>query len=102
MDFPKNRKAIGFKWVLKKKYKDDYRVDKYKARLVAKGFTQQPGIDFEDIYSLVVIVSIRILISIVTYMDLELYQMHVKMTVLDEELKKDIYIQQSKGFKIQG
>lgn len=37
IDLLKDWKAIGCKWVLKKKYKA---LDKYNARLVAKGFTQ--------------------------------------------------------------
>jgi hypothetical protein len=47
------RKAIGYKWVIKKKFKVDKALKHiYKARLVAKGFTQQPGVDFIDTSSL--------------------------------------------------
>ena len=36
---PFNKKAIGYKWVYRVKYKADGFVERYKARLVAKGFT---------------------------------------------------------------
>eukprot|EP00253_Pinus_taeda_P036187 PITA_36187 len=45
------RKAIGSKWVFKKKTNVEGNVKKYKARLVAKGYSQVPGIDFGDIFS---------------------------------------------------
>jgi hypothetical protein len=38
-DLPSQRKAIGCKWVLRKKFKADGSLEKYKGRLVAKRFT---------------------------------------------------------------
>ena len=84
MELPTNRKAIGRKWILKRKFKCDSSIEKYKARLVAKGFTQKPGIDYEETYSPVAkFTSIRILMSIVAALDLELYQMDVKTAFLN-------------------
>jgi hypothetical protein len=81
------RKAIGCKWILKKKFKVDGNLDKYKVRLVAKGFTQQLNIDFIDAYSLVAkFASVRIIMSIVAKMDLELHQLDVKTAFLNGEL----------------
>ncbi len=42
---PKDKKAIGCKWVYKVKHNVDGFVNKYKARLVAKGYAQTYGID---------------------------------------------------------
>ena len=48
----------------------------YKARLVAKGFKKTHGIDYDETFSLVVVLkSIRILISIAAYHDYEIWQM---------------------------
>lgn len=47
------KKIIGVKWAYKTKYNSDGSLDKYKARLAAKGHTQEYGIDYEEVYSLV-------------------------------------------------
>ena len=53
---------------------------------MAKGFTQKPGIDYEEKYSPIAkFTSIRILMSIVATLDLELYQMDVKTAFLNGE-----------------
>nr|GEY73066.1 ribonuclease H-like domain-containing protein [Tanacetum cinerariifolium] len=44
----------GSKSVFKIKYKSNGEIDRYKARLVAKGFNQKEGVDFEELFSLVV------------------------------------------------
>jgi hypothetical protein len=67
---PSQRKMIGCKWVLRKKFKAYGNLDKYKARFVAKGFTQQPGVDFVDTYSHVAKFTLmKIIMSIVAKMD---------------------------------
>ena len=40
---PSNKKAIGYKWFYRVKYKADGFVERYKARLVAKGFINKRG-----------------------------------------------------------
>jgi hypothetical protein len=48
---PKDRTAIGSRWMSRIKRKADGSVNRYKARLVARGFTQQPEIDFEETFA---------------------------------------------------
>ena len=82
-ELPIGRKPVVCKWVLRKKYKANGSLDKYKARLVAKGFTQQPGMDFVDTYSLVAkFASVRIIIVVAARLDLELYQLEIKTLFL--------------------
>jgi len=42
---PKDKKAMGYRWIYTVKYKFDDTLDRYKARLDAKGYTQTYGID---------------------------------------------------------
>nr|GEZ09674.1 hypothetical protein [Tanacetum cinerariifolium] len=64
----------GNKWLFKKKIDMDGNVHTYKARLAAKGYTQTPGIDYEETFSLVADIRvIRILIAIATYYDYEIW-----------------------------
>lgn len=48
---PKTTPIIGSKWVYSIKVKSDGSLDRYKACLVAQGFTQEYGIDYEDIFA---------------------------------------------------
>ncbi|RVW80054.1 Retrovirus-related Pol polyprotein from transposon TNT 1-94 [Vitis vinifera] len=84
---PENQKLVGCKWIFKSNKgilgKESPR---YKA-LVAKGFTQQLGVDYNEIFSPVVKhTSIRTILSIVAKEDLELEQMDVKTAFLHGDL----------------
>ena len=75
----------------------------YKARLVVKGFAQKKGIDFDEIFSLVVkMTSIRTILSLVTIEDLHLEQLDVKTTFLHGDLEEKIYMQQPQGYEVKG
>jgi hypothetical protein len=72
VEFPAGRKSIGSKWLFKKKFNAEGKVEKYKALLVAKGYSQVEGIDFGEIFSPTTkLTSIRFLLSIVVAFDLE-------------------------------
>ncbi|GJZ44654.1 retrotransposon protein, putative, ty1-copia subclass [Tanacetum coccineum] len=74
-------------------------VHTYKARLVAKGYTQLYGVDYEEKFSHVAdIRAIRILISIATFYDYEIWQMDVKTAFLNGYFDEDISMIQPEGF----
>ena len=99
VELPKDRKMVGCKWVFKSKKGVDGKVERYKAGLVAKGYSQMEGIDYHEIFSLVVkLVSIRIVLALVALLDLELEKLDVKTTFLHGDLDEDIYMEQPKGF----
>ncbi|GLU00922.1 hypothetical protein SLE2022_182560 [Rubroshorea leprosula] len=75
----KDRKALKNRWVYRVKHEDGTSVPWYKARLVVKGFSQKKGIDFSEIFSPVVKMSlIRVVLGLTAHLDLEVEQMDVK------------------------
>ena len=75
----------------------------YKARLVVKGFAQKKGIDFDEIFSLVIkMTSIRIVLSLVAADDLHLEELDVNTNFLHGDLEEEIYIQQLEGYEVKG
>ena len=76
VDLPPVNKPLGYKWIFKRKLKDDGTIDKYKARLVVKEFRQKEGLNYFDTYSPVTrITSIRLLIALAAVYDLQIHQM---------------------------
>ena len=62
---------------------------------MAKDFTQKEGFDYEETFSpIAMIKSIKILLSIATHMDYEIWQMDVKTSFLYESLEDCIYMMQ--------
>ena len=85
--------------MFKKKTNMEGKVFTYKARLVAKGYLQKQGVHYDETFNLVVILnSIRILLSIVARYDYEIWNMDVKIAFLHRNLYKDAYMTQLEGF----
>ncbi|GJY12489.1 retrovirus-related pol polyprotein from transposon TNT 1-94 [Tanacetum coccineum] len=90
---------IALKWIYKVKLDEYDDVLKNKARLVAKGYQQEEGIDFEESFALVArIEAIRIFIANAANKNMTIYQMDVKTTFLNGELKEEVYVSQPEGF----
>ncbi|GJT41868.1 retrovirus-related pol polyprotein from transposon TNT 1-94 [Tanacetum coccineum] len=90
---------IALKWIYKVKLDEYDDVLKNKARLVAKGYRQEEGIDFEESFAPVARVeAISIFIANAASKNMTIYQMDVKTTFLNGELKEEVYVSQPKGF----
>ncbi|GJX00742.1 retrovirus-related pol polyprotein from transposon TNT 1-94 [Tanacetum coccineum] len=90
---------IALKWIYKVKLDEYGDVLKKKARLVAKGYRQEEGIDFEESFAPVArIEAIRIFIANAASKNMTIYQMDVKTSFLNDELKEEVYVSQTEGF----
>nr|GEZ96292.1 putative ribonuclease H-like domain-containing protein [Tanacetum cinerariifolium] len=71
-----------------------------KARLVVQGHTQEEGIDYEEVFSLVArIEAIRLFLAYASFMGFMVYQMDVKCAFLYGTIKEEVYNYQPPGFK---
>ena len=96
---PTGRKAIGCKWVFKKKYNSKGLIERYKARLVALGYAQVEGIDYDETFAPVArFTSIRLVLALAALLDLDIFQMDVDTAFLNGVLEEDIYMKQPMGF----
>ena len=94
VDLPPGSKAIGCKWIFRRKYNTDGSIQTFKARLVAKGYRQKEGIDYFDTYAPVArITSIRVLLALSSIYNLYVHQMDVKTTFLNGDLDKEVYME---------
>ena len=101
---PSDQQVVDSKWVYKLKDSPSDGGDKiYKARLVAKGFTQEKGVDYNEVFSPVAKYStIRILCQLVVFFDLVLDQMDVVTAFLYGTLDELIFMRQPLGFVKKG
>ena len=94
---------IQCKWIFKTKWDSKSNINRYKVRLVVKRFTERECIDFNKTFSPVYKKdSFWTITTLVAHFDLELHQMDVKTTLLNENLDQDIYMKQPEGFKEEG
>nr|GEW11724.1 copia protein [Tanacetum cinerariifolium] len=69
------------------------------AQLVAKGYRQEEGIDFKESFAPVArIDAIHIFIANAASKNITIYQMDVKTTFLNGELKEEVYVSHPEGF----
>ncbi|GKD37216.1 putative ribonuclease H-like domain-containing protein [Tanacetum coccineum] len=75
VDLPNGKMAIGIKWVYKNKNDERGIVIKNKARLVAQGYTQEEGIDYNEVFSLVArIEAIRLFLAYASFKDFVVFE----------------------------
>jgi hypothetical protein len=103
VEIPKGAKTVGCKWVYKTKQDSKGNIERFKARLVAKDFTQREVIDYTKTFSPVSSIdSFRIIMALVAHYDLELHQMDVNTTFLNDNLEENVYMAQPEGFAVEG
>ena len=96
---PKDRKAIGSRWVFKIKRNADGSIERYKARVVAKGFSQRPGLDYIEVFAPTFrMASIRTIIALAAKHDYILHSIDISSAFLNGNLEEEIYMEQPPGF----
>ena len=90
---------IGCRWVYKLKRNSDGSISRYKARLVVKGFHQQPGLDFDETFSLVVKPpTVRIVLLLAAQHRWPFRQLDISNAFLHGFLKEDVFMIQPPSF----
>ncbi|GJX42733.1 putative ribonuclease H-like domain-containing protein [Tanacetum coccineum] len=100
VDLPNGKRAIGTKWVFINKKDNRGIVVKNKARLVAQGYTQEKGIDYDEVFAPVAMIeAIRLFLAYASFMGFIVYQMDVKSAFLYGIIEEEVYVCQTPGFE---
>ncbi|GJV87016.1 putative ribonuclease H-like domain-containing protein [Tanacetum coccineum] len=97
---PKGEHATGTKWVYRNKKDKRGIVVRNKARLVAKGYTQEEGIDYDEVFTPVTrIEAIRLFLAYASFMGFIVYHMDMKSAFLYGTIEEEVYVCQPPGFE---
>jgi hypothetical protein len=77
-------------------------VERYKAKLVVKGYSQQQGIDYDEVFAPIArLETIRLLIALAAQNKWSIFQMDVKSAFLNGYLE-EVYVEQPIGYVVKG
>ncbi|GJW45775.1 putative ribonuclease H-like domain-containing protein, partial [Tanacetum coccineum] len=100
VDLPHGKRAIGIKWVYMNKKDERGILIRNKTRLVALDYTQEEGIDYDEVFAPVAkIEAIRLFLAYASFKGFEVYQMDVKSAFLYGKIKEEVYVYQPSGFE---
>ncbi|GJR69428.1 putative ribonuclease H-like domain-containing protein [Tanacetum coccineum] len=86
VDLPKGKHAIGTKWVYRNKKDKRGIIVRNKVRLVAQGYTQEEGINYDEVFAPVArIEAIRLFLAYASFTGFIVYKMDVKSAFLYEK-----------------
>ncbi|GJU85661.1 putative ribonuclease H-like domain-containing protein [Tanacetum coccineum] len=100
VELPLGKRAIGTKWVYRNKKDEIGIVIRNKPRLAAQGYTQEEGIDYDEVFAPVArIEAIRLFLAYASFKDFVVYHMDVKSAFLYGKIEKEVYVYQPAGLE---
>ncbi|GKA28926.1 putative ribonuclease H-like domain-containing protein [Tanacetum coccineum] len=100
VDLPNGKRAIGTKWVFRNKKDERGIMIRNKARLIAQGYTQEEGIDYDEVFDPVAkIEAIRLFLAYASFKDFMVYQIDVKSAFLYGKIEEEMYVCQPPRFE---
>ncbi|GKB43971.1 ribonuclease H-like domain-containing protein [Tanacetum coccineum] len=100
VDLPKGKRAIGTKWVYRNKRDERGIIVRNRARLVAQGYTQEEGINYDEVFAPISrIEAIRLFLAYASFMGFIVYQMDVKSAFLYGTIEEEVYVCQPHAFE---
>ncbi|GJV60697.1 putative reverse transcriptase domain-containing protein [Tanacetum coccineum] len=100
VDLPNGKRVIGTKWVYRNKKDKRGIVIKNKAIMVAQGYTQEEGIDYDEVFAPVArIEAIRLFLTYASFKEFVVYQMDVKSAFLYGKIVEEVYVCQPPRFE---
>ncbi|GJX70965.1 putative ribonuclease H-like domain-containing protein [Tanacetum coccineum] len=100
VDLPHGKRAIGTKWVYRNKKDERGIVIRNKAKLVAQGYTQEEGIDYDEVFAPVArIKAIRLFLAYASFKDFVVYQMDAKSAFMYGKIEEEVYVCQLPRFE---
>ncbi|GJY64286.1 putative ribonuclease H-like domain-containing protein [Tanacetum coccineum] len=96
----RSNRAIETKWVYKNKKDERGIMVRNKARLVARGYTQEEGINYDEVFAPVArIEAIRLFLACASFKEFVVYQIDVKSAFLYGKIEEEGYVCQPPGFE---
>ena len=100
---PAGSNVIRVKWVYKIKTDETGAIAKYKARITPKGFMQKHGVDYFEVFANTgKYKTLRLLLSIAAWLDLDLFQLDVPQAFTQAPLDETVYMEMPPGFEQEG
>ncbi|GJS87039.1 putative ribonuclease H-like domain-containing protein [Tanacetum coccineum] len=100
VELPNGKRVIGTRWVFRNKKDERGIMIKNKSRLVAQGYTQEEGIDYDEVSAHVArIEAIRLFLAYASFKDFMVYQIDVKSAFLYGKIEEEVYVCQPLRFE---